>query len=186
MADAKAVIDSLGGETCVRTMPRVSRIVTPYAIEMFYMPKKKGPLCYTKTRGCSRERVVFEQRLFSMNIQCNMETESHIFFCGLILCNKEEPSAGDVKRLCRVFNDPMAVAGIRTEHRLCNAPYFACVQTDSSIDEPEVLIITGLGYHCHCKEPFSMSCWQGVVSASARAAALCTEIRKRGIHKANV
>ncbi|AII81178.1 ORF4 [Equid alphaherpesvirus 1] len=140
----------------------ISNVVSPLPLDLTWSS-------WETTSQPARSRSYLNTRTYTIRACCDLQTRLHAFFIGVF--EKRDPEKQillpDLTNFKCILNNPRIMQELATEHSVCSAPFSAATQYDCDEDGEESTI-NGLCFHCHCKTPFSLECWQAANTAQAK------------------
>ncbi|AAG27203.1 unknown [Cercopithecine alphaherpesvirus 9] len=107
------------------------------------------------------------KRLCALRATCTKPGDVHAYLIGL--SHKDKPSEFplfvDIQNLCKILQCQRLLKEMANYSALCDAP-FSAATLQIMLDSGSLGVhLSGVGYHCHCKTPFSVDCWAGAAEA---------------------
>ncbi|AAC59557.1 nuclear protein UL55 [Equid alphaherpesvirus 4] len=140
----------------------ISNVVSPLPLDLTWSS-------WETTSQPAKSRSYLNTRTYTIRACCDIQARLHAFFIGVF--EKRDPekqiSLPDLINFRSILNNTRIMQELAMEHSVCGAPFSAATQYDCDQDGEETTI-NGLCFHCHCKTPFSLECWQAANAAQAK------------------
>ncbi|QPI70114.1 nuclear protein UL55 [Equid herpesvirus 6] len=151
-----------GGECRLDLLVDISNVVSPLPLDLVWSS-------WATTGQPAHSKSHLHMRTYTIRAFCDTQARLHAYFIGVYEkrdCERQVPLS-DLRNFCNVLNNPRILQDLPGRHSTCGAPLSAATQYDHS-PEGEDSLINGLCFHCHCRQPFTLECWQGATAASAK------------------
>ncbi|AIL02921.1 nuclear protein UL55 [Equid alphaherpesvirus 3] len=157
----------------------ISNVVSPLPLDLVWSS-------WATTSQPMRSKSYLNMRTYTIRACCDAQTRLHAYFIGVYEkrdCERQLPLS-DLRNFCSILNNARILQDLPREHGTCGSPFSAATQYDHN-PEGDDSLINGLCFHCHCRQPFSLECWQGATAASAKILSVAKGITSAKEKKAN-
>ncbi|ALL26036.1 nuclear protein UL55 [Canid alphaherpesvirus 1] len=139
----------------------INHVVSPQAIDVNWDS-------WIGTNVPIRSPSFLDNRSYTLRSKCNTLHHLHAFIIGVYNTkdNKQLP-LGDLQNFCSLLNNPKILKEMLSKYNICAAPFSAATQHNTDC-EGVSCTISGIGFHCHCTQPFSLECWSAVNTAAMK------------------
>ncbi|AFR32500.1 nuclear protein UL55 [Leporid alphaherpesvirus 4] len=146
--------------------PDISHVAAPYC----FGPTWRGG---DVARTTKLEPACIDNRSCSAGAICDCYKPLHCFFYTVLKDkNKRMPTSDDLSRFVSLINHEPVLRGLLDKLRPnppCSRPFGvgAIYNRPAVVGGDSEYTVSGVTFHCHCKDPFSVSCWKGAAAAAA-------------------
>ncbi|AAT07684.1 ORF3 [Human alphaherpesvirus 3] len=137
-----------------------TQVIPPLALETTWT-------CPANSHAPTPSPLYGVKRLCALRATCGRADDLHAFLIGLGRRDKpsESPMYVDLQPFCSLLNSQRLLPEMANYNTLCDAPFSAATQQMMLESGQLGVHLAAIGYHCHCKSPFSAECWTGASEA---------------------
>ncbi|AVW81768.1 nuclear protein UL55 [Felid alphaherpesvirus 1] len=145
----------------IELLANISHVVTPQALDITWGS-------WLTSNGQERSISFMGTRTYTLRAKCNTILRLHAYLIGVYEKHHcgQQLSLADLRIFCRLLNNPRLLGDLSSKHQICSAPFSAATQHHE--DNEVHSTINAIGFHCHCKNPFSLECWITAHAASTK------------------